>query len=260
MICASFGDAWDLRNGALHRRAVSNLYRIDEHNAVDLQKLLIRQLCTHCVEQIVRIESPLCHCCGMMFKSKEGGDRLCGDCIRSPKMFRMARAPVLYDQAFMDVIHCFKYKGKIQLAMPLGGLLLAALLRYWHKEQIDIVIPVPLYPGRLKKRGFNQAFLPLLKWTNAAKRLKLECPAIQIEKQALRRNRATAPQTGLGRAQRLRNIKNAFSVREPHKIYGKRILLVDDMYTTGATVNECARVLYDHGAMQIDVLTVARAM
>jgi len=260
MICGCFRHVSDIRREAPHTGNVPNIYIINDCESVDLQNLLGKQLCVACAGRIKRIEPPICLCCGMMFNSKEGAAHLCGDCIASPKMFRMARAPVAFDQAFTDVIHFFKYKAKVQLAMPLGELMLAAFLRYWRKEHIDLVIPVPLHADRFKKRGFNQALLPVQNWRKSANRLNLECPSIQLERQALVRKRPTVPQTGLGRKQRLVNIKNAFGVREPEKIEGKRILLVDDVYTTGATADECARVLLNHGALYIDVLTLARAI
>ena len=217
-------------------------------------------LCSDCAANFVPIESPICLSCGIMFKGKEGSNRVCGDCITSPKRFRIARAPVAYDQALMNLIHCYKYSAKIQLAKPLGGLLLFSFQRYWDTENIDLLIPVPLYAGRFRQRGFNQAYLLIYNWKKIAKELNLIVPAIQIETHALVRNRSTVPQTGLGRKERMVNIKDAFSVREPEKIEGKRILLVDDVYTTGATVDECSRVLLDNGAKTVDVLTVARAM
>lgn len=217
-------------------------------------------LCVDCTRKVAVVKPPFCLACGFLFKSKEGEDRLCGDCIASPKRFRVARAPVVYDQAFMNLILSLKYSGKIQLAKPLGGLLLVAFLRYWDADDIDIVIPVPLYENRFKHRGFNQAFVLIQNWKDLAVELNADLTGLHIEKHALVRNRPTATQTGLGRKERMDNIKNAFSVPEPKKIARKRVLLVDDVYTTGATVDECSRVLIKHGAACVDVLTVARAM
>ena len=198
--------------------------------------------------------------CGFLLKSKEADDRLCGDCITSPKKFRMARAPIVYDAASMNLILSLKYRGKIQLAKPLGGLLLAAFLEHWDAGDIDIVIPVPLFQKRFKQRGFNQAFVLIQYWKNLAGELNVDLSGLQIEREALVRNRPTATQTGLGRKERMDNIKNAFSVTESRKIAGKRVLLVDDVYTTGATVDECSRMLIKYDAACVDVLTVARAM
>jgi len=222
--------------------------------------LLQSYLCADCTRKVTVVKSPFCIACGFLFKSKEADDCLCGDCIISPKNFRMARAPVVYDEAFMNLVLSLKYRGKIQLAKPLAGLLLVAFLQHWDAGDIDIVIPVPLFQKRFKQRGFNQAFVLIRKWEDLAEELNVDLTGLHIERQALVRNRHTATQTGLGRKERMDNIKNAFSVPESHKIAGKRVLLVDDVYTTGATVDECSRVLIKNGAACVDVLTVARAM
>jgi ComF family protein len=217
-------------------------------------------LCADCTRKVAVVKPPFCLACGFLFKSNGTDDGLCGDCITSPKKFRVARAPVVYDEAFMNLVLSLKYRGKIQLAKPLGGLLLVAFLQYWDVGDIDIVTPVPLYQNRFKQRGFNQAFVLIQNWEELAEELNADLTGLQFERQVLIRNRATATQTGLGRKERMHNIKNAFSVPESHKIAGKRVLLVDDVYTTGATVDECSRELIKHGAACVDVLTVARAM
>ena len=226
---------------------------------VSLQRLFSPFVCAECVRQISLVKGPICLSCGIMFKSSEGDDRICGNCISTPKQFRIARAPAVYDQAMMHLIHCFKYNAKIQLARPFSGLLLWALKRYWAAGSFDVIMPVPLSGHRIRQRGFNQAYLLIRGWEKIANQLGLDRPRARITKDVLIRNRTTLPQTGLGRKARMENIKNVFSVREHSDIKEKRILLVDDVYTTGATVNECARELKDHGARSVDVLTLARA-
>jgi ComF family protein len=185
---------------------------------------------------------------------------LCGNCIVKPKEFRIARSAMVYNHQSMAIIHRFKYDGKIQLAAPLGGLLLNTYLRYWPAETIDLILPVPLHIKKFRRRGFNQAYLMI----SACKAISGEKPFAGFHKRlrtdVLIRNRATVPQTGLGRRQRLKNIKGVFSVCLPEAVKGRRALVVDDVYTTGSTVNECARTLLDAGAANVDVLTLARAV
>lgn len=219
--------------------------------------LLSAHLCAHCVQGLASVESPLCICCGLPFKSRHGMDHCCGDCVKSPKKFRIARAPMVYEKIFTEVIHCYKYKGKIQLARPLAGLLLAAFKHFWDQDGIDVIIPVPLHLKRFRQRGFNQAYLLVQKWQTMA---GFDCSAFKVERDVLVRTVATAPQTGLGRKERAANIKDAFDLADETKIIDKRILLVDDVYTTGATVNECARLLLARGATHVDVLSLARAV
>jgi len=230
------------------------------YTAVESHRLLTSCCCPDCVSFFTVISSPICSCCGIMFKSRQGRDHLCGDCITQPKEFRIARAAVAYDRQFMAVMHRFKYAGKIQLAGPLGGLLRNTYGRYWDGERVDLILPVPLHSVKFRKRGFNQSYLLIRRWKSKSSSMggnKFESP---VNTDVLIRRKTTVSQTGLGRQQRLKNIKNAFSVTAPEKVIEKKVLLVDDVYTTGATVNECARVLLKAGAERVDVLTVARAM
>ena len=223
-------------------------------------KLMAPFLCPTCTSGFLPVESPKCSRCGMMFKSRQGEDHLCGECLDSPKRFQTARSAGIYKYPLMAVIHCFKYKGKIQLARPLGTLLFTAFISFWDKMNIDLIVPVPLHSKKLRMRGFNPSFLLVKDWVRIAKFLNVRLSDIPVDINVLARRRWTEPQTGLGREERLANIKNAFNISHGSKITGKRILLVDDVYTTGATVNECAKVLLKGGAGHVDVLTLARAV
>lgn len=232
----------------------------DRLSKFSFEALLAPYLCHGCLTGFRPVRSPLCTMCGIMFRSREDNDHLCGNCIRQPKKFYRARAVGLYTPGFIELVHKFKYAGRTQLAMPFGILMLAAYLRNWKPDDIDLIIPVPLHRKRLRQRGFNQAFLLVSNWGRIAGEMNLRLAGVATEKKALVRKRHTAPQTGLGRADRKRNIKKAFGIAEPAKINNKRLLLVDDVYTTGATVNECAGVLLKNGAERVDVLTLARAV
>ena len=225
-----------------------------------LEISLATYLCPNCLSELVRVESPFCICCGIPFKSRQGQDHYCGACTASGKKFSFARAPLVYDRIITEVIHCFKYRGKIQLARPLGELLLTAFMFFWDKDSIDIILPVPLHPSRFRRRGFNQAHLLIRNWPDMAARGFGDFSPIRIERDVLIRKLPTAPQTALGRAQRAVNIKNAFDLNREEAIVDKRVLLIDDVYTTGATVNECGRLLLSRGVHQVDVLTLARAV
>lgn len=217
-------------------------------------------LCPTCASGFLPVESPQCSRCGMVFKSRQGEDYVCGECLDSPKRFQIARSAGIYKDTLMAVIHCFKYKGKTQLARPLGTLLFTAFINFWDKMSMDLIVPVPLHEKKMRMRGFNPSFLLVKDWVRIAEFLHVELPDIPIDITVLERGRWTEPQTGLGRKERLANIKNAFHIRNGSKITGKRILLVDDVYTTGATVNECAKVLLKGSAGHVDVLTLARAV
>jgi ComF family protein len=158
----------------------------------------------------------------------------------------------IYDQSLRRAIHALKFDAMVSLAPPLGHQLVRAFRAHWPDGDIDLIAPVPLHRRRLRQRGFNQAFLLIAGWPVSG--------AVPIVRDLLVRLRATRPQTGLDRRQRRVNIKNAVAVRRPGQSTGRRVLLVDDVLTTGATADACARMLLRDGASRVDVLTLARAL
>jgi ComF family protein len=240
--------------------------RISTHGLLegDTQKLfgglMGPYLCRSCIEQLAPVKSPLCEKCGCMFKSREGENRLCEACIRSKHLFGIARAFGVYDKALMAVVHALKYEEKVQLAHPLSVCLIAAFLKYWKQRPIDLIVPVPLNRKRFRKRGFNQAYLLVKDWESIMRAEDFSMERVKIGRQVLARIRETLPQTGLGRKDRMANVKKAFALSMPEAVKDRRVLIVDDVYTTGATAGECTRVLLKGGAKAVDVLTLARTM
>ncbi len=212
-------------------------------------------LCGDCLGGLTPIRSPICSRCGTMFDGSEGDDHLCGRCLQRPPGFFRARAAGVYDKTLLALVHGFKYRARTELAMPLAALMQEALHRFWGPGEIDAVVAVPLHFRRLRRRGFNQAAL-------LARRLKSASGEryLPVLAGALIRRRPTAAQTGLGRRARLANIRGAFAVGRGVAVAGMHLLLVDDVLTTGATANECSRVLTAAGAARVDVLTLARAV
>jgi ComF family protein len=209
--------------------------------------------CGHCRDQWTAVTSPLCSRCGLIFKSREGEDHLCGRCLDRPGAYTRARAAGIYDHSLKAAIHALKFKDKVSLANPLGALLFSTFRRHWTDGDIDVVAPVPLHRHRFRRRGFNQAYLLVRRWA-------LPPGETVVIRDLLVRTRATAPQTGLDRRQRRINIRNAFSVSRRGQSAGRRVLLVDDVLTTGATADACADALIRDGARRVDVLTLARAL
>jgi len=222
-----------------------------------------RFLCPACLMDFQPAQSPLCSRCGTVFTAFEGEDHLCENCIRAPRHFHQARAAGIYEGAFRRMIQGFKFHGSIHLARPFGLLMLHTLHdMYAQKASIvpDTVVPVPLHARRRRMRGFNQAFLLANHLIDLNRQLPdPEFFARGIDRDMLLRCRWTHPQTGLTKDRRKTNIADAFTVNAPEKAAGKHILLIDDVYTTGATVDECARILIQAGAARVDVLTLARA-
>jgi len=221
-------------------------------NAADFTAALAPHFCPRCRCQWTPVGSPLCRRCGMVFKSREGEDHLCGRCLERPGVFTKARAAGIYDQSLRIAIQAFKFKARVQLAAPLGRQLYGTFRQHWSDGDIDLIAPVPLHQQRFRRRGFNQAYLLIAGWRLSGETV--------IVRDLLMRHRATTPQTGLDRRQRRSNLNNAFSMYRPGQSTGRRVLLVDDVFTTGATAEACARVLLRDGAARVDVLTLARAL
>ena len=197
------------------------------------------------------MSAPFCSRCGLVFSSREGQNHFCGRCLKHTGFFTRARAVGIYDNALQCAIHALKFNGMVNLAHPLGAMLMQTFRRYWDHGEIDLIAPVPLHRHRFRQRGFNQAYLLVSRWALPEK--------TAIVRDLLVRSRDTPPQTGLDRRQRQINIRHAFSVSRPGHSAHKRVLLVDDVLTTGATADACAAVLLRDGAQQVDVLTLARA-
>ena len=208
--------------------------------------------CSACMENIDLVSQPYCPVCGIPYSSENTTGHLCGDCLGGVHLFDRARATGFYRGPLREIIHRFKYGGQTFLARPLAKILAASGKELTRLHNIDLIVPVPLHFKRLRQRGFNQATLLARHLGSALK--------ISVDYASLKRSRWTEPQTGLTRRQRAVNLKNAFDLIRPEKIEAKSILLVDDVFTTGETVNQCARVLKKGGAVEVVVLTVARTV
>jgi len=192
------------------------------------------------------ISDGICQICGMPFVSKISSHHTCSNCIKKKPPFSSARSIAVYDGVLLDAIHRFKYNGKTSIAKPLGSIMADRL----PPNNYDIIVPVPLHKKRLKHRGFNQSLLLARK---ISKRHK-----IPIDYLNLIRERLTEPQIKLKGKERLKNVKGAFAVRDKSVFKNKNVLIIDDVYTTGATINECARVLKKAGVKGVYALTLAR--
>lgn len=210
-----------------------------------------RSVCGACASAIRSISPPLCYYCGRPYPVPEQG-HICGDCLLNPPVYSLARAMGRYDPPLRELIHEFKYRGNRTLGKHLGRLMADMAYPDLDVPHCDLVIPVPLHPRRLRERTFNQS---LILAREVAERHRLPCHVTVLE-----RHRHTRPQVSLEGKEREKNVRGAFSVRHPSYVKGKRVLLIDDVFTTGHTLNECARVLKKSGAAAVDALTLARVV
>lgn len=207
-------------------------------------------VCPACLVTSRPVEPPLCTICGVPFPAPAGIDHSCGPCLTSPPPFAAARAAFLYEGAIRDLIHRFKYDGAVQVRRPLALLMADRLAPLAAEKAPDLLVPVPLHVRRLRQRGFNQAVL-------LGELLSREWQ-IPLGRRALQRVRWTEPQVNLAAKERLANVRGAFAVADPAQIRGARILLVDDVLTTGSTLAECSKVLLRAGAAEVCAVTIAR--
>jgi ComF family protein len=220
-------------------------------------------VCLDCLDQIHPVRGKVCSICGERVLSAyadRGADglRRCPVCRRVDRPFSRAAAYGSYDGGLRELIHLLKYNGVRPAASVLGRMLAEAIaaIEPSFEQASLLVIPVPLYKGRRRQRGFNQAELI----ARAAVKVHPARERFELAPDILLRTRDTHSQIGLTSHQRRENMRGAFSVASAAQVTGREVLLVDDVYTTGTTANECARVLRKAGAAQVWVATVARTL
>ncbi|WP_437360099.1 double zinc ribbon domain-containing protein [Inquilinus limosus] len=211
-------------------------------------------LCAACWAQLAFLGPPLCRRCGLPFDhaaaAGAGDDPVCGNCLAYPPLWDRARAAFLYDDLSRKLILAFKHGDQTHAAPAFGRMLQRAAAPFL--ADVEVIAPVPLHRWRLLRRRYNQAALLALALGREAGR--------PVVPDLLVRRRVTPSQGGQDRRARRRNVAGAFAVRPGREalVEGRRVLLVDDVLTTGATIDECARALRRKGAAGVDVVTLAR--
>ena len=216
----------------------------------DYGKDIKGNLCSICREELVFITQNSCSICGRKIESEKSIENIikCKECIKRPHYYFKSVSPLSYERDIKMAIYNFKYNDRQHMYRLFGRLMVESILEN-DLEHVDIVVPVPLYKDREKKRGFNQAAL-LAKYISNYLKLELDI-------KNLRRDKHTNAQNKLDRSQRKRNISGVFGLRDNQAFINKRVLLIDDIYTTGSTVDECSRILLENGATQVFVSTLA---
>jgi ComF family protein len=214
--------------------------------------------CAACWQLIRLLAHPLCDICGRPFPDASGADHVCGGCLSRPPEFTQARAWACYprqetaEHPLRHAIQRFKYGRKVSLGKPLGRVLAQGCRLLLAEWKVDVIIPVPLHPKRLRWRGFNQS---VLLGRELSRVFDLPLDPFLLERKV-----ETPPQTQLSEEERRGNVRGAFFVNPEKSVENRSVLLLDDVYTSGATVNECSRCLKRAGAKEVYVLTLARAV
>ena len=202
-------------------------------------------LCLSCYESLPYIKQPVCRKCGKPLADIK--DLYCLDCRNTARCFIQAAAPFEYDSIIKTLIHKFKYDGQVFISEGMSDFMVQTIID--NKWKFDVIIPVPLYYERELMRGYNQSLL-LAECIGK----KLGCKVIDKN---LLRIKNTPTQTKLGRSDRLKNLQDAFKVTQPDVLKGKIVLLVDDVYTTGTTSQQCTQVLLKNGVKEVYIITLA---
>lgn len=207
-------------------------------------------LCAACFGRIKKLTPPFCIGCGVSLVSELTPSNICAECRGRHHSFERAWSSSNYEGVMRSCIHYLKYGKHISLASLLGRVLTDFARKYMSMERFDCIIPVPLHSTKLREREFNQA------------QLLAQCLSDNFNKKLLLRTllriKYTIPQSELTPKERKENVKGVFAIRNPLLIKGKNILIVDDVFTTGATLEECALLLKRNGASSIETLTLAR--
>jgi len=199
-----------------------------------------------------RIRAPFCDRCGLPFAGDVGGAFVCANCADLDLQFDSARAAVVATAFLLDVVHRYKYGGGTWFEPFLAGLLVEAAAPELGRESWDWLVPVPLHPLRERERGFNQS--------DRLARQLARATGIPVGSGLVRRVGATETQALLDRRDRAKNVARAFAVPRPSALAGCRVVVVDDVLTTGSTTSAVAAVLRQAGARAVTVWTVARGV
>ena len=205
-----------------------------------------------CRAKIRYVVPPFCERCGLPYSGEITGPFECANCLDVKLHFRSARSAVVADTMMLDIVGRYKYQPARWFEPFLAGLLIAEAKPALTAEHWDFIVPVPLHPIKRREREFNQA-------ERMAERLA-QATNIPVNARLVRRVKATTTQTRLSREERAANVSNAFAFCGEQELSGERVVLVDDVMTTGATTNACAAALRKGGAGEICVWTVARAV
>jgi competence protein ComFC len=209
-------------------------------------------VCGGCRAKVRFIQPPFCERCGLPFEGDLTTRFECANCREMERHFRSARSAAVARDPVLEVIHRYKYKRALWFEPFLADLLLQAAGPVFGEQKPDLIVPVPLHPTKRREREFNQA-------ERLADRLGA-ATQVPVNKRLLRRVLPTRTQALLSREERLENVRGAFAMRDGQGLDGERVVLLDDVFTTGATTGACAEVLAAAGAGEVCVWTVARGV
>jgi ComF family protein len=209
-------------------------------------------VCATCWRKVRFIKPPFCDRCGLPFQGAITTTFECDNCREMELHFRAARSAVVANKFLLDIIHLYKYQRALWFEPFLADVLIREAAPVLARERCDLIVPVPLHPAKRREREFNQAERLAACLSRATK--------IPLNAKLLCRVKPTQTQTHLSRRQRADNMQDAFALRVGINLAGRRVVVLDDVFTTGATTSACAKVLLSAGATEVSVWTVARGI
>ncbi len=216
---------------------------------LDYRSIESGYICKDCWEKTEYIRRPFCLQCG--HPAGDGFSEKCNECkILTPLYFSKSRGVTTYSGVIRKAIHLWKYNFKEDLQLPLTKMFEKFILTNHDFDSTEVIIPVPLHPIKLREREFNQAECLALPISNLLMR--------PVVTDVLYRTRYTRPQMELSAEERFKNVEGLFAIRNSQSVKNKNVLLVDDVMTTGATINACSKVLKESGCSEVNVLVLAR--
>ncbi|HEY0548498.1 MAG TPA: ComF family protein [Verrucomicrobiae bacterium] len=208
-------------------------------------------VCADCRAKVRSTCAPFCERCGLPFGGEITGSFECANCREMELHFASARSAVTAHGPVLDAIHRYKYDGQMWFEEFLTELFVRGASDWFREHAVDALVPVPLYPVKQRERGFNQA-------ERLARRLGAAVN-VPVRNDILKRVLPTPTQTRLSRTQRAENMRHAFALKREERFKGATFVLIDDVFTTGATASACAKLLLKTGCERVTVWTVARA-
>lgn len=207
-------------------------------------------ICPECLSSLRWVSQPICKVCGQPLRTGSVvHPNLCGTCLSSPPIYDTARYGLYYESSVRAAITRFKFDSSLASSKPLAEFLVQTFYRYYADVKFDVILPAPLHTKRLLSRGFNQTVI-------LSRRLS-KATGIPLDRTGIIKIRNTEPQARLSRSKRLSNLSNAFEIKHVKQMIDKRVLIVDDVSTTGATITEAAKVVKKAGASYVGILVLA---
>jgi ComF family protein len=223
----------------------------------EFEDIFSNHFCSRCIKKYKAFSGAVCSRCGRLLNIPDSEDALCEGCLTKKSGLDKIRSCFLFRDSVVDIVHMFKYNDRVYLIKKTAYFILKAFLDLYIQNPPDFIFPVPMHSSGLRKRGYNQTYLMVLETAELAQNYGLFFP--EVKNNILLKINKTESQTELDHNSRKKNLENVFKVKHPLLVKNRKILIIDDVMTTGTTLEKCAEELLKNGADSVDAITFARA-